>query len=48
MFVHKADPDQWGIEDKKNEIVGQLREMINEELAGTNLKGVNIDYHLTT
>jgi len=48
VFVHKADPDQWGMEDKKNEIVGQLREMVVEELSGTQLKGVNIDYHLTT
>ena len=48
MFVHKADSDQWGVEDKRNEVVVQLREMVSEELAGSQLKGTNIDYHLTT
>lgn len=36
------------MEDKKNEVVGILREMVSEELAGSQLKDVNIDYHLTT
>eukprot|EP01015_Nassula_variabilis_P013532 TRINITY_DN2113_c0_g1_i1.p1 TRINITY_DN2113_c0_g1~~TRINITY_DN2113_c0_g1_i1.p1 ORF type:complete len:381 (+),score=56.64 TRINITY_DN2113_c0_g1_i1:70-1212(+) len=48
IFIHKIDTESFQTDEKKNDCVRTIREIVNEELEPLNLKHVTIDYYGTT
>eukprot|EP00828_Plagiopyla_frontata_P009258 TRINITY_DN14763_c0_g1_i4.p1 TRINITY_DN14763_c0_g1~~TRINITY_DN14763_c0_g1_i4.p1 ORF type:complete len:253 (-),score=51.44 TRINITY_DN14763_c0_g1_i4:53-811(-) len=48
VFLHKIDADNLALEEKKNDVLNNIKEAISEELELNGHKSINISYHLTT
>jgi len=48
IFLHKTDVEAFNIEEKRTDVVQGIKNNIKHELESTELKHVQLEYHLTT